>query len=643
VKVGCADGPLCNLGMANEMRDKGIAIANQAVDADNAGNYKDAIEKYGKATEYLITALKSEKNPVTQKTIRDKCNEYLSRMDQLKKGQEPKAAAAGSGGGKGKEERSNDVPAERGAASWGRRMTELANAAARRIGNAAADTAWSHILTSHPGLLDLFSRGDMGQIQLLREHHATFDSAIKRFGMPSEAAVAAAARRLQAQQSAGTRSRGDFWTAGTCLYGGESLGSKEAADMARALCDVSVLDRFEADGYLHLEGVVPEALVDVSRRAINKDLGSSLKGRDGLRGAKSGLELSPEVTDVFNRSLLPWILEHLLGGPRPRSGGAQVALRFPGDFCKAGTFEPPPAQLHASYWHIDGLATRDNPEQSHFGTIHNFSVLCGVLLADVPNPNGGELMAFPGSHAALASHFRTHGLQRLYELGTLGLPNGPQTARIFPRPPHHCVGRKGDVFLLNYLTAHTIAPNASADVRYALYFRIHSAAFGPTPWKTHRPEPMLDPWCDWAFVRARREQAQRASGRGSASPPPPPPPQSSRAPPPPPSSRAPPPPPPPPSLRTAPPPPPPPPPPPREASSGSRPAAVAAAATVAGTAGDAHDFESELALALEVSRMMTPSGTDQGDHLSVTNYDSLIPNYDEAQLALAIERSRHDM
>jgi hypothetical protein len=223
--------------MANEMRDKGIAIANQAVDADNAGNYKDAIEKYGKATEYLITALKSEKNPVTQKTIREKCNEYLSRMDQLKKGQEPKAAAAGSGGGKGKEERSNDVPAERGAASWGRRMTELANAAARRIGNAAADTAWSHILTSHPGLLDLFSRGDMGQIQLLREHHATFDSAIKRFGMPSEAAVATAARRLQAQQSAGTRSRGDFWTAGTCLYGGESLGSKEAADMARALCD----------------------------------------------------------------------------------------------------------------------------------------------------------------------------------------------------------------------------------------------------------------------------------------------------------------------------------------------------------------------------------------------------------------------
>jgi len=74
-----------------------------------AGNYKDAIDKYGKATEYLITALKYEKNPVTQKTIRDKCNEYLSRMDALKKGTEQKGAtASGGGGGKGKEDEESD-------------------------------------------------------------------------------------------------------------------------------------------------------------------------------------------------------------------------------------------------------------------------------------------------------------------------------------------------------------------------------------------------------------------------------------------------------------------------------------------------------------------------------------------------------
>ena len=50
--------------MANELRDKGIEIANDAVAADNAGNYEDAISKYCKAAEYVLTATKYEKNPV---------------------------------------------------------------------------------------------------------------------------------------------------------------------------------------------------------------------------------------------------------------------------------------------------------------------------------------------------------------------------------------------------------------------------------------------------------------------------------------------------------------------------------------------------------------------------------------------------
>ena len=44
--------------MANELRDKGIEIANEAVAADTSGNYEDAISKYTKAAEYLQTALK---------------------------------------------------------------------------------------------------------------------------------------------------------------------------------------------------------------------------------------------------------------------------------------------------------------------------------------------------------------------------------------------------------------------------------------------------------------------------------------------------------------------------------------------------------------------------------------------------------
>ena len=55
--------------MANELRDKGIAIANEAVQHDNAQRYDEAIKGYIKAAEYLLMATKYEKNPVTLKTI----------------------------------------------------------------------------------------------------------------------------------------------------------------------------------------------------------------------------------------------------------------------------------------------------------------------------------------------------------------------------------------------------------------------------------------------------------------------------------------------------------------------------------------------------------------------------------------------
>ena len=102
--------------MSNDLRDKGIEIANEAVQADNAGQYESAIQKYCKAAEYLLTATKYEKNPVTLKTIREKCIEYTSRAEQLKKGldasKNPKKAAAGGGGGKNDEEDEDSGPDE---------------------------------------------------------------------------------------------------------------------------------------------------------------------------------------------------------------------------------------------------------------------------------------------------------------------------------------------------------------------------------------------------------------------------------------------------------------------------------------------------------------------------------------------------
>ncbi|EOD15573.1 hypothetical protein EMIHUDRAFT_459289 [Emiliania huxleyi CCMP1516] len=99
-----------------DLRDKGIEIANDAVRDDNAGNYEDAINKYCKAAEYLMTATKYEKNPVTLKTIREKSLEYVQRAEALKQGLAGKGAggkkAGGGGGSKEEEEESEDDDVE---------------------------------------------------------------------------------------------------------------------------------------------------------------------------------------------------------------------------------------------------------------------------------------------------------------------------------------------------------------------------------------------------------------------------------------------------------------------------------------------------------------------------------------------------
>ena len=72
--------------MANDLRDKGIQSAEQAVEADTAQRYEEAIKGYIKAAEYLLTATKYEKNPVTLTTLRTKCVEYTTRAEFLRKG-----------------------------------------------------------------------------------------------------------------------------------------------------------------------------------------------------------------------------------------------------------------------------------------------------------------------------------------------------------------------------------------------------------------------------------------------------------------------------------------------------------------------------------------------------------------------------
>ena len=106
---------------------------------------------------------------------------------------------------------------------------------------------------------------------------------------------------------------------------------------------------------------------------------------------------------------------------------------------------------------------------------------------------------YPGSHAKLAAHFRREGLEELRAHGNKVLPTGSRTDAMFGgAAPHHCVGKAGDVFIANYLTAHFIAPNTSADIRYAVYFRVYGPRFDAL--RSHDPRPMLFPWRNWHGV-----------------------------------------------------------------------------------------------------------------------------------------------
>jgi hypothetical protein len=132
----------------------------------------------------------------------------------------------------------------------------------------------------------------------------------------------------------------------------------------------------------------------------------------------------------------------------------------------------------------------------------------------------GNLTVYPGSHYQLQNYFRQNGFEQLYLEGVRGLP---QLDFNHTRPVQ-IRARAGDAVLLNYSTAHNIAPNISPFIRYTVYFRItttsattqrrnnhllnSSASASSSPMSTmaaipsstpmrHRPEAMLSVWSDW--------------------------------------------------------------------------------------------------------------------------------------------------
>ncbi|XBW35274.1 hypothetical protein QEN19_000842 [Hanseniaspora menglaensis] len=64
--------------------NKGLQLITKAIDFDNSKTYKEAYESYYNGLDYLMLAIKYEKNEKSKELIRVKFMEYLSRAEKLK-------------------------------------------------------------------------------------------------------------------------------------------------------------------------------------------------------------------------------------------------------------------------------------------------------------------------------------------------------------------------------------------------------------------------------------------------------------------------------------------------------------------------------------------------------------------------------
>lgn len=83
--------------MSADFLNKGIDIIAKAIEQDTAAQYEEAYKGYNSGLDYLMLAMKYEKNPRSKDLIRAKFTEYLTRAEQLKEHIDKKAAPTATG------------------------------------------------------------------------------------------------------------------------------------------------------------------------------------------------------------------------------------------------------------------------------------------------------------------------------------------------------------------------------------------------------------------------------------------------------------------------------------------------------------------------------------------------------------------
>ncbi|MFK0193949.1 phytanoyl-CoA dioxygenase family protein [Kitasatospora sp. NPDC090308] len=178
----------------------------------------------------------------------------------------------------------------------------------------------------------------------------------------------------------------------------------------------------------------------------------------------------PDLLALFAESPAAELAQDLLGDVRPVSI-VQLQIRIPDGQFEQG--QPEKAM------HVDGVACPHlDPEE-----LRTFSLLVGVVLSDITNPEAGALRYQPGGHLAMAEWFRTQ-----WSLGiTEQVPPDLDTQAGTP-----FLGRPGDLLLMHHLVPHAVGRNLGTQPRLMAYFRVEHPDHA-----RRRLQALQNPWLDY--------------------------------------------------------------------------------------------------------------------------------------------------
>eukprot|EP00041_Stephanoeca_diplocostata_P021915 m.518412 g.518412 ORF g.518412 m.518412 type:complete len:273 (+) comp21939_c0_seq27:169-987(+) len=241
----------------------------------------------------------------------------------------------------------------------------------------------------------------------------------------------------------------------------EMFGGNTVSGWEHRLSHAAPLDSHAICFHRMNNAQVDAALVAINARLCSRE-GVSVDD-DGSVKFCAGLGAAKEIQNLLYKSKAWTLAQSLIGRGRVnRVDHAQIALRPPVERLynakRNRISNGQPEMLPPSAWHIDGMGKDKHSP---------FTLLLGVTLSAVPEPDSGNFCVFPGSHKLLFPLLKDQVRRGSALFSTEGDSSKPQLHNGI-----QVLAAPGDVVMAHQKLAHRGGPNASAGIRYQVYFRL---------------------------------------------------------------------------------------------------------------------------------------------------------------------------